>query len=59
MYDFVYNGGNKWNTGKVYDPTNGKEYRDNMTLVSPNKLNFCGFIGISLLGRTEILIRQN
>jgi uncharacterized protein (DUF2147 family) len=57
MYDFVYDGGNTWTAGKVYDPTNGKAYSANMTLVSPNQLNLRGFIGISLLGRTEIWTR--
>jgi uncharacterized protein (DUF2147 family) len=54
MYDFVYDGDNKWVSGKVYDPKNGKTYSGKITLVSPNELNLRGFIGISLIGRTAI-----
>jgi len=57
MDDFVYNGNNKWTSGKVYDPDNGKSYSSNMTLVSHNQLNLRGFIGISLIGRTSIWTR--
>ena len=55
--DFVHAGGNKWVDGKVYDPKKGKTYSGKMTLVSPNKLEMRGFIGISLLGRTATWTR--
>jgi uncharacterized protein (DUF2147 family) len=57
MYDFAYNGANKWVSGKVYDPKIGKTYSGKMTLVSPNQLNLRGFIGISLIGRTDTWTR--
>jgi len=57
MQDFVYDGDNKWVSGKVYDPTSGKTYSGKMTLVSPNQLNLRGFIGISLIDRTAIWTR--
>jgi len=55
--DFVHAGENKWVDGKVYDPKKGKTYSGKMTLVSPNKLELRGFIGISLLGRTATWTR--
>ena len=57
VHDFVFDGGNKWVDGKVYDPKNGKTYSGKMTLVAPTQLNLRGFIGISLLGRTTIWTR--
>ncbi len=55
--DFVYSGGNLWKDGTVYDPKKGKTYSAKMTLVSPNQLNLRGFIGISLIGRTNVWTR--
>lgn len=50
--DFVYEDG-KWTDGKVYDPKTGKTYSGNMTMTGLNQLNMRGYIGISLIGRTE------
>jgi uncharacterized protein (DUF2147 family) len=57
VHDFVYAGDNSWKQGKVYDPKNGRTYRGSMTLVSPNRLDLRGFIGISLFGRTTVWTR--
>jgi uncharacterized protein (DUF2147 family) len=57
MHDFVYDSDNKWLSGKVYDPENGKTYSGKMILVSPHQLNLRGFIGIPLIGRTAIWTR--
>lgn len=50
--DFVYDD-KEYVDGKVYDPKTGKTYSGKMTLEGANKLNMRGFIGISLIGRTE------
>jgi uncharacterized protein (DUF2147 family) len=50
--DFIFAGENVWKSGTVYDPKNGKTYRGKITLVSPDKLNLRGFVGIPLFGRT-------
>ena len=50
--DFVYED-KEYIDGKVYDPKTGKTYSGKMTLEGANKLNMRGFIGISLIGRTE------
>lgn len=50
----VYQGKNKWEDGKIYDPNNGKTYSCEMTLSSDNKkLDIRGYVGISLIGRTS------
>ena len=38
---------------RVYDPRNGKTYAAKLNLVSPERLNLRGYIGISLFGRTS------
>lgn len=58
MHDFIYNPGkNIWEDGKIYDPGCGKTYKCKLTLTSPNRLEVRGYVGISLLGRTEIWTR--
>ncbi len=57
LRDFVFASNNLWERGRIYDPENGKDYRCKMTLTSPDVLRVRGFIGISLIGRTEIWTR--
>ena len=45
---------NEWVDGKIYDPKTGKTYSGTMSLDGLNKLNMRGYIGISLIGRTEV-----
>jgi len=48
-----------WAGGRILDPSNGKIYKAKMSLVDGGKkLNVRGFIGFSLLGRTQTWIRQ-
>ena len=42
--------------GEIYDPENGKTYSCKMVL-EQNKLRVRGYVGISLLGRTETFER--
>jgi len=44
---------NVWDDGKIYDPENGKTYSCKMTLIDKDHLDVRGFVGFSLLGRTE------
>ena len=55
--DFIFDEKGVWKDGSVYDPKNGKTYRGKITLVSPNKLNLRGFVGIPLFGRTTTWTR--
>ncbi|WP_231423976.1 DUF2147 domain-containing protein [Pedobacter sp. Leaf250] len=56
LKDFVYEDG-KWTDGTIYDPKSGKNYSCNMTLKGNDVLNVRGYVGISLLGRSETFRR--
>ncbi|MGB1017631.1 MAG: DUF2147 domain-containing protein [Chitinophagales bacterium] len=53
LKNFEYKGNGVWENGKIYDPENGKTYSCKMTLKDNNQLDVRGYIGFSLLGRTE------
>jgi uncharacterized protein (DUF2147 family) len=55
--NFTFNGEKMWAGGKIYDPENGKTYSCKMVLDGEQYLKVRGYIGISLLGRTEIWTR--
>ena len=51
--------GDTWSGGKILDPKNGKVYGCKMHLIEDGKkLEVRGFIGFSLLGRTQVWERQ-
>jgi uncharacterized protein (DUF2147 family) len=50
LKDFIYDG-DKWTDGKIYDPKSGKTYSCN--------LNIRGYIGISIIGRSEVWKKVN
>ncbi len=50
--------GNEWSGGEVTDPTVGKTYKCYITLESPDKLKVRGYIGISMVGRTQYWYRE-
>lgn len=56
LKDFDYDGDNVYENGTIYDPKNGKTYSCKMTLKG-DLLKVRGYIGISLLGRTENFTR--
>lgn len=45
--------GDKWTDGKILDPLNGKEYKCTLSLESADVLKVRGYIGFSLIGRTQ------
>lgn len=57
LRDFKYKN-DRWEDGKIYDPREGKEYSCHMTLKDKNTLEVRGYIGISLLGRSDIWTRK-
>ncbi len=59
MDGFQFAGDNLWKNGKIYDPDSGKLYSAKATLVSHDHLDLRGFVGISLIGRTEKWTRAN
>lgn len=51
--------GDGWDNGQILDPENGKIYKCKMRLEDGgNKLVVRGYIGVSLLGRSQTWIRQ-
>ncbi|HJV19420.1 MAG TPA: DUF2147 domain-containing protein [Sediminibacterium sp.] len=49
---------NNWNDGKVYDPKSGNDYSCKITMIDENTIEVRGFMGISLLGKTDTWNRQ-
>ena len=46
-------------SGWIYDPDSGSTYDGKITIVDQNTVKLRGFIGISLLGKTLLLHRQD
>lgn len=57
MYGFTPAAPQHWENGRVYDAESGNTYDATMTLRPDGKLDLHGYIGISLLGRSEIWTR--
>lgn len=53
LNDFTFDGDDTWENGTIYDPKNGKTYSCKITRDPNGDLNIRGFVGVSLLGRTE------
>jgi len=53
MSGFVKKSDTRWDGGTIYDPKSGNTYSCFMELETPKKIKVRGFIGVSLLGRTE------
>lgn len=49
--------GDEWSGGKILDPKSGKYYKCYLKLEEDNKLKLRGYIGVSILGRTEYWYR--
>lgn len=54
---FKFNGSDEWDGGKIYDPESGKTYSCYMSLKDNNTLKVRGYIGFSLIGRSETWTR--
>ncbi|OKL41676.1 DUF2147 domain-containing protein [Pontibacter flavimaris] len=57
MEGFEYDGDNKWDDGTIYDPESGKTYSCYMKMTGKDKMEVKGYIGISLIGRTQYWTR--
>tara|TARA_B110001454_G_C12723308_1_gene436516 strand:+ start:58056 stop:58517 length:462 start_codon:yes stop_codon:yes gene_type:complete len=59
LWGLKKDGDNKWSGGEIMDPKKGKTYSCKMELSEDGKkLKVRGFLGISLLGRTQTWERQ-
>jgi uncharacterized protein (DUF2147 family) len=56
LKNFQYDDG-EWSGGQIYNPSDGKEYKAYMKLKDKNTLSVRGYVGISLLGKTDTWIR--
>jgi uncharacterized protein (DUF2147 family) len=57
VWGFTHSGENLWEGGFIYNPRDGKTYKCKMTLENPDQLKVRGFIGISLIGKTNVWTR--
>ena len=57
MQGFKYDGANKWDDGKIYDPESGKTYSCYMKMQNQNSMEVKGYIGFSLIGRSQAWTR--
>ena len=49
--------GDEWSDGTILDPKNGKEYSCIISLEEANKLKVRGYLGFSIIGRTQYWYR--
>lgn len=49
MEGFAFNGANKWEDGRVYDPENGKTYRGKLTLKDRDTLELFGYVKVGFV----------
>lgn len=57
--NFSYAGNGVWENGKIYDPERVAEYSCKMNLIRHEILVVRGYLGISLLGRSDTWTRVN
>jgi uncharacterized protein (DUF2147 family) len=50
---FVFNKEDMWEDGEIYDPKSGNTYSCQISLQDKNTMKVRGYIGFSLIGRTE------
>jgi uncharacterized protein (DUF2147 family) len=53
LWDFRPDGQDHWGGGSAYDPESGRSYSAQITMTPEGHLILRGYIGISLLGRSE------
>lgn len=60
MWGLKNDGGSTWDNGSILDPNSGDVYSARLELENGgHKLLVRGYLGISLLGRTQEWVRQN
>lgn len=57
MQGFAYDDDNKWDDGKIYDPESGKTYSCYMKMLGANSMEVKGYIGFSLIGKSQTWTR--
>jgi len=57
LKDFEYIGDDTWENGTIYDPENGSLYSCTIKMKNKNTLDVRGYIGVSMIGRTDTWTR--
>ena len=57
MRDMHYEGQQRWAGGTIYDPSSGHTYRCRLELQDTGHLKIRGFLGVALLGRSQLWTR--
>jgi uncharacterized protein (DUF2147 family) len=57
MSGFYRRSDTRWENGTIYDPKSGNTYSCSLELDGPDRIKVRGFIGISLIGRTDVWTR--
>jgi uncharacterized protein (DUF2147 family) len=58
IWGFTNTGKNLWEDGNIYDPKNGNTYSCEIKMINSKVLEVRGYIGVSLLGRTDTWTKQ-
>ena len=53
LHGLKYQDNGEYDGGHIYDPNSGKTYKAKATMKGPDTLDARGYIGISLLGKTQ------
>jgi len=57
LHDLKYDGDGQWSGGTIYDPKSGSTYKCKLELRADGTLKVRGYIGFSLIGKTQIWTR--
>jgi uncharacterized protein (DUF2147 family) len=57
LRDMRYDGQGRWSGGTIYDPDSGHTYRCRLQLLGQDQLRVRGFLGVSLIGRSQTWTR--
>jgi len=57
LRELHYDGDGKWSGGSIYEPDSGRTYKCLVELMAPDTLKVHGYIGISMLGKSQTWTR--
>jgi uncharacterized protein (DUF2147 family) len=57
LRELHYDGDGKWSGGSIYEPDSGRTYKCLVELMASDSLKVRGYIGISMLGKSQIWTR--
>jgi uncharacterized protein (DUF2147 family) len=57
LRDLHYDGDGKWSGGAIYEPDTGRTYKCLVELAAPDAIKVHGYIGIALLGKSQLWTR--